>query len=162
MFNPNTIAGGGSQAVSQFLTDCKALNIQAIIARVRDEAGIEPEIAALGREPKGGLVVTQDSLCLSSSQFGYRIGGSSPGASGLPVQLLLFRGRLKCHTASISLSATAKPRPMSIEFSRAQRPGDLPVQQPTKFELVINLKTAKALGLTIPPSLLARADEVIE
>jgi putative ABC transport system substrate-binding protein len=137
------------------------LKIAPIIAPVHSDAEIEAAITALGREPGGGLVIIPDifmnvhrapiisaaarknvSAVYANSDF-VRDGGL---LSYGPDPLDLFRR-----------AATYVDR-----ILRGAKPGDLPVQFPTKFEMVVNRKTATALGLTVPPSILVRADEVIE
>jgi len=127
---------------------------------VRNADEIERDIAAFARTANGGLIVTGSAmeghrdliigLAARQKVPAVYIGGLEAAAGGLisygPNQLDQFRN-----------AAGYVDR-----ILKGEKPGDLPVQVPTKFELVINLKTAKMLGLTIPQSLLARADEVIE
>ena len=131
------------------------------MAPVHSEVEIETAITELGREPGGGLVVTADNFMFAhrapiilaaarhnvpavylNSQF-VRDGG------------LLFYG--------VDLVDNWRRAASYVDrILRGEKPGDLPVQFPTKFQMVVNLKTAKVLGLTVPPSILLRATEVIE
>ena len=161
MFNPDTSAGGGSPAVSQFLAVCKVLSIEAIIAHVRDDAGIEAAIAALVHEPKGGLVLTQDAYVAIHRTSIIASAARHQVPVAYPFSFYCSDGGL----ISYGVDPFVGHREAATYVNRilkGEKAGDLPVQQPTKLELVINLKTAKALGLIVPPTLLARADEVIE
>jgi putative ABC transport system substrate-binding protein len=159
MFNPDTIPA--SLYLPSLETAARSLKVEPIIARVHSDVEIEAAIIALGREPGGGLVVMPDQWML---------------VHRLPIILAAARNNVP---AVYSVSDFARDggllsygtdgvdswrRAASYvdRILRGEKPGDLPVQFPTKYEMVLNLKTAKALGLTIPAILQATADEVIE
>jgi putative ABC transport system substrate-binding protein len=132
-----------------------------IPAPVHSDVEIETAIIAVGREPGGGLVVMPDIFTAA-----YRAPIISAAArNNVPaVYTLSFFARdgglLSYGTDPVDLFRRAATYVDRI--LRGEKPGDLPVQLPTKFEMVVNRKTATALGLAIPPSILLRADEVIE
>jgi len=160
MFNPD-INPVSFYFMPSFETAARSLKVEASTAPVHNDVEIETAIIALGREPGGGLVVTADAF-----MFAHRVPIILAAArNNVPVVYLLSEfvrdGGLLSYGVdpvdTIRGTATYVDR-----ILRGEKPGDLPVQFPTKFEMIVNLKTAKALGLTVPQSILLRADEVIE
>jgi len=160
IFNPNS-----APYASMFLPSMEAVrpssSLELIVSPVLSETEVERAITAAGRQPSCGLIFLPDSFL-----------NSRPGM----IVALVAKQNLPAIYSSPSFPRSGGVIAYGIErgdiFHRAAayvdrilrgvKPGDLPVQFPIKFELAINLKTAKTLGLTVPPSLLARADEVIE
>jgi putative tryptophan/tyrosine transport system substrate-binding protein len=162
MFNS---AEAGNAAVSAFLPliveAARSLKVMPIPAPVRSDVEIEAAIIALGREPGGGLAVMPQGFTL-----GHRTPIISAAARhNVPAVYALSYfardgGLLSYGVEMFDLYRQAATYVDRI--LRGEKPADLPVQFPTKFEMVVNLKTAKALGLAVPQSILLRADEVIE
>jgi putative ABC transport system substrate-binding protein len=159
MFNPDTSLL--STFVPSFETAARSLKIVPIIAPVHSDVEIETAIIALGREPGGGLFVLPDGFIIT-----HRAPVISAAArNNVPAVYMVSEfvrdgGLLSYGPDAVDISRRAATYVDRI--LRGAKPGDLPVQFPTKYEMVINLKTAKALGLTVPQSILLRADEVIE
>jgi putative ABC transport system substrate-binding protein len=159
MFNPDTAPA--SAYMPSFETAARSLKVEPITAPVRSDAEIETAIVTLGREPRGGLVVMPDGFTGP-----HRTPIISAAArNNVPVvyaQTFFARdgGLLSYAVDQVDISRRAATYVDRI--LRGEKPGDLPVQFPTKFEMVVNRKTATALGLAVPLSILLRADEVIE
>jgi putative ABC transport system substrate-binding protein len=145
--------------MSSFETAARSLNVALITAPVHSDAEIETAITAVGREPGGGLVVLGFQVAQRVPIILAAARNNVPAVYTIPDFVrsggLLSYGPDRVDT--FRRAATYVDR-----ILRGEKPGDLPVQFPTKFEMVVNRKTATALGLAIPPSILLRADEVIE
>jgi ABC-type uncharacterized transport system substrate-binding protein len=159
MFNPDTVTA--SAYMPSLETAARSLKVVPIMVPVHSDVEIETSIIALAREPGGGLVVMPDVFMIT-----HRMSIISAAArNNVPAVYTLSAfardgGLLSYGTDQVDTfrrAATYVDRVL-----RGAKPAELPVQFPTKFEMVVNLKTAKALGLTIPPSIWLRADEVIE
>ena len=135
--------------------------ISPIMAPARNDAEIETAIIALGREPRGGLVVMPDTFMFAhrAAIISAAARNKVPGVYGLST-FARDGGLLSYGVDQADIYRRAASYVDRI--LRGEKPGDLPVQFPTKFEMVVNRKTATALGLAIPPSIMLRADEVID
>jgi putative ABC transport system substrate-binding protein len=159
MFNPDT--SPASAYIPSFETAARSLKVASILAPVHSDVEIETAIIALGGEPGGGLVVMPDTFTVV-----YRAPIILAAArNNVPAvyQLSVFvrdGGLLSYGPDTVDIFRRAASYVDRI--LRGAKPAELPVQLPTKFEMVVNLKTAKALGLTVPQSILLSADEVIE
>jgi putative tryptophan/tyrosine transport system substrate-binding protein len=159
MFNPDTAP------VSPFKpsleTAARSLKVEPIIAPVHSDIEIDAGITALGREPGGGLVIMPDIFTIA-----HRAPIISAAArNNVPALYWLSDfardgGLLSYGVDQVDIWRRAAS--YADRILRGAKPAELPVQLPTKFEMVVNLKTAKSLGLTVPQSILLSADEVIE
>ena len=138
-----------------------SLGTQIIPAGVEGAADIERSIAEIARKANGGLIVLPDSITLIHRKLIVSLAARYRLPAIYPFRYFPDDGGLISY--GIDLADVWRRSAAYVDrILKGSAAGDLPVQQPTKFELVVNLKTAKVLGLEIPPTLLARADEVIE
>jgi putative ABC transport system substrate-binding protein len=158
MFNPDT-------AVSSFMpsleTAARSLKVEAIIAPVHDDVEIETAIIALGREPGGGLVFMPDVFMVVHRAPIISAAARNNVPAVYPASEFARDGGLLSYSVDV-VDLFRRAATYVDRILRGEKPGDLPVQFPTRFEMVVNRKTATALGLAVPPSILLRADEVIE
>jgi ABC-type uncharacterized transport system substrate-binding protein len=152
-------AGVGQFAVIQSVAPSLGMDVSPV--NVRDAAEIERAVAAFVRSPNGGLIVTGSALAGVHRDLILALAARHKLPAVYSQRLFVAAGGLISYGSDF-IDQYRRAAGYVDRILKGEKPADLPVQAPTKYELVINLKTAKALGLVMPPSVLARADEVIE
>ena len=161
MFNPDTAPGGGSYFLTSFEAAARSFKMEPMIARVHSEAEIEAAMTSLGREPPSGLVAMPDAYMYVHRALIILLAARNNLPAVYWTNVIPRAGGLLSYGAD--LRDIFRHAALYVDrILRGAKPADLPVQLPAKFEMAVNLKTARALGLNVPPTLLALADEVIE
>jgi putative ABC transport system substrate-binding protein len=137
------------------------LLVQTVAVPPHEASDLEGAIATFVREPDSGLIFIFDGFSMSNRKTIIALAARHRLPAIYPFRVFVTDGGLVAYGVD-PIEQFRRAASYVDRILRGERPGELPIQQPTKFELVINLKTAKTLGLTVSPTLLARADEVIE
>jgi putative ABC transport system substrate-binding protein len=161
LFNPQTAAGGGSYLLHAVDAAVSTLKIRPVMALVHDDDEIDAAFAALAREPDSGGVLLPDIFTVAHHQQVVALAERYRVPIVYPYRFMVERGGLISYGVDVD-NLFERAAVYVDRILKGTKPRDLPVQAPTKFELVISQRTARALGLPVPDALLARADEVIE
>jgi len=159
IFHPDEIPQAGMLRAIE--AAAPSFRVQVTAGGARDVAELERAIDQFAQEPNAGLIVLPNPITLGNHKLIIAMAARHRLPAAYVYRYLVAEGGLISYGSDIS-DQYRQAASYVDRILRGEKPADLPVQQPTKFELVINLKTAKALGLNVPPTLLARADEVIE
>jgi putative ABC transport system substrate-binding protein len=153
--------GGGTSLFAAIQTAAPLRRVEVNPVNMRDGGEIERAVTAFAHSPNGGLIVTGSGLAFVYRDLIITLAARHKLPAVYPGRFFAAAGGLISYGAD-QIDQFRRAASYVDRILKGEKPGDLPVQQPTKYETVINLKTAKALGLTIPETLLATADEVIQ
>jgi putative ABC transport system substrate-binding protein len=157
--DPGQVSGGGQLGAMQAVAP--SFGVELSLVDVRDAGEIERAVTAFARQPNGGLIVTTTALAQIHRDVIVTLAARHRLPAVYPYRLFVTGGGLISYGPD-TIDQYRRAAGYVDRILKGEKPADLAVQAPTKYELAINLKTAKTLGLDVPPTLLARADEVIE
>jgi ABC-type uncharacterized transport system substrate-binding protein len=159
LWDPAITAGIGQFAIIQSVAASAGVDVRPV--NLRDAGEIERAVTAFARTPNGGLVVTAGALSVVHRDLIIALAARYKLPAVYFQRFFVANGGLISYGANF-IEQYRRAAGYVDRILKGEKPANLPVQAPTKYELVINLKTAKALGISVPQSILARADEVIE
>ena len=158
---PSIGSGIGQFAAIQTMASASSAGVELSVVDPTDASGIERALAAFAREPNGGVILTASTSTAAHRNSIISLANRYRLPTVYAFRYFVVDGGLASYGPD-TIDGYRRAAAYVDRILKGEKPADLPVQAPTKYELVINLRTAKAIGLNLPPALLARADEVIE